>query len=520
MSDSASTGPLAAIDVGTNSFHLVVADVRPEGGFDIVTREKIGVRLGHGGGDMKELSREAMDRGVATLTRMRQIAESHGAPVRAVATSAVREATNAEVFIERARREAGVEVEVVSGVEEGRLIHLGVLQAIPVYGTPHLVFDIGGGSTEIVVAEGHDPLLVRSFKLGAVRLTDRFFAGGRAKDRPIAECRDYVRSVLAGFDLEVAAAGFEVAIASSGTAESVLRLAHVLGGGGSLRTYNRVEQDADAIQAAVDEVVARRSPVDRSSLPGIDPARADIILAGALVLEGVVQSFGIKQLTFSEYALREGILLDTIARRGAAPLHHLRDVAKESVRHLAERCDPHPTHSAHVAALALELFDQTSLLHARDDVARSSLEAAALLANVGLVIGHSRHHLHSYYVIRNAEQLAGFTDHEIELIAQVARYHRKSAPKASHPEFQRLEAADQDLVRLLAGILRVAIGLDRSHQQHVTGVRTTRRGGVLLAEALHDPGVEVDLDVYAANDRAGLLSDVLGLAVEVRAAAR
>jgi exopolyphosphatase/guanosine-5'-triphosphate,3'-diphosphate pyrophosphatase len=241
-------------------------------------------------------------------------------------------------------------------------------------------------------------------------------------------------------------------------------------------------------------------------------------VAGALIFEAVLDSFRIKEVTFSEYALREGILLDTIARQDGGVLHHLRDTSRQSVLHLAARCDTDVAHSTHVAELALQLFDQTSLIHARGVEAREYLEAAALLANVGLVIGHSRHHLHSYYVIRNAEQLSGFTDHEIEIIAQIARYHRKSAPKPSHAEFTSLEHDDQQLVRLLAGILRIAIGLDRSHNQAVSSVRTTREGGLLFIDAATDPEIDIDLELYSANDRSSLLGGVLGLGVEVRRA--
>ena len=187
------------------------------------------------------------------------------------------------------------------------------------------------------------------------------------------------------------------------------------------------------------------------------------------MLEGVADIFGIKSFVFSEAALREGVLLDTIARLQGGALHHLRDVSRRSIRALAERCDDDLAHSAHVATLALQLFDATESLHGLPADAREYLEAGALLANVGLVISHSKHHLHSYYVIRNSE-LTGLTDTEIEIIAQIARYHRKSAPKASHAEFGRLSPEHQRLVKTLAGILRVAIGLDRSHDGRVRSV--------------------------------------------------
>jgi exopolyphosphatase/guanosine-5'-triphosphate,3'-diphosphate pyrophosphatase len=507
---------LAALDIGTNSFHLVVARLL-DNGYEIVTREKETVRLGHGGGDMKEMSTDAMDRGISSLRRMQRIAASHGATVRAVATSAVREAENADVFLSRARREAKIDIEVISGLEEARLIHLGVLQAVPAFDQRLLLIDIGGGSTEVLVGERGETLAARSFKLGAVRLTDRFFPGGTTSDESIRECRSYTRSILATFEREVEDLGFEVVITSSGTAETIARMVHAARDDTDLHTFNRFEFTVTELQSVIDAMVKKKSSEDRRGIPGLDPTRADIIVAGALVLEAVADIYGTKLFVFSEAALREGVLLDTIARLQGGALHHLRDVSRRSIRALAERCDDDLTHSAHVAALALQLFDATESLHGLSTDAREYLEAGALLANVGLVISHSKHHLHSYYVIRNSE-LTGLTDAEIEIIAQIARYHRKSAPKASHAEFGRLSPDDQRLVKTLAGILRVAIGLDRSHDGRVRSVMAQVRRDRLVIEAESKRSKEISLELYTANERSDLLEEVLGQRVAIVAA--
>lgn len=515
---ASSTGDvLAAIDVGTNSFHMVVARLVDDSGFEVLTREKEVVRLGHGGGEMKVITDDARDRGVAALSRMRQIADSLGATVRAVATSAVREASNAASFLEAAR-DAGVEIEVISGIEEARLIHLGILQAVPVFERRLLMVDIGGGSTEVLVGQSGDTLFARSFKLGAVRLTDRFFSDQSSKvpSSAIHKCRSHIRSTLATVEREVLNLGHEVAIASSGTAEAMARMVHAASGRPELRTYNCFEFDSDDLDAVVEQICRAPSDAARRQIPGLDPGRADIILAGALVLQCVAEEFDISRFTFSDYALREGVLLDTIQRHRGEHVHALRDVARRSVKQLAQRCDDDPHHSEHVAELALQLFDATVELHGMGDDHRHILEAAALLANVGLVVSHSKHHLHSYYVIRNSE-LVGFTDPEIELIAIVARYHRKSGPKPSHPEFMRLSPEDQDAVRVLSGVLRLAIGLDRSHDQRVRAVRVTigRRQLAILAEPVD--GASLDLEVYAASERKELLESALGRTIEVTA---
>jgi exopolyphosphatase/guanosine-5'-triphosphate,3'-diphosphate pyrophosphatase len=508
---------LAALDLGTNSFHLVLARVTATG-YEVITREKETVRLGHGGGDMKQLGPEAIERGLAALGRMQRIAASHDATVRAVATSAVREAENASEFLRRAKREAGIDIEVISGTEEARLIHLGVLQAVPVFRQRLMLVDIGGGSTEVLIGEQGDTLAARSFKLGAVRLTDRFFPGGSVTPRAVTECRSYIRSILTTFEREVRDLGFTVAIASSGTAETMAQMVNAMRGHPEPRTFNLFEFTRAEMASVVEQLVKRRTAATRSSVPGLEPARADIIVAGALVLDEIADCYGVAAFTFSESALREGVLLDTIARTHDGALHHLRDVSRRSIQALATRCDDDPRHSAHVAGLALQLFDATQPLHRLPPDTRDYLEAGALLANVGLVISHSKHHLHSYYVIRNCE-LTGLTDTEIEIIAQVARYHRKSAPKPTHDEFARLDAPEQHVVTTLAALLRVAIGLDRSHDGRVGSLRATVRGQRLVVEAQAKRRRDITLELYSANERAGLLSAVLGLRVEVVAAA-
>jgi len=467
---------------------------------------------------MKELSQDAMDRGIDALRRMKQIADSHGAAVRAVATSAVREALNRNVFIRRAWKEAGIRVDIVSGLEEARLIHLGVLQAVPAFDRRLILVDIGGGSTEVLVGERGETIAARSFKLGAVRLTDRFFPGGRIERGAVEKCRSYVHSVIAGFEPEVAEAGFRIAVASSGTAETVASLVVALRGDPAPRAFNRMEFTRAELDAVVDVLTARPTAEARTKVRGLEAARADIIVAGALVLQCVAEAFSIPAFTFSEGALREGILLDTISRMQGGQIHHLRDVSRRSVRQLAERCDSDLAHSEHVAGLALQLYDATQFLHHLPADCRDYLEAAALLANVGVVISHSKHHLHSYYVIRNSE-LAGLTDNEIEMIALVARYHRKSEPKPGHAEFERLTEDDKLVVRTLAAILRIAIGLDRGHSARVAQVRVERDGERIIVAAVGKDGSDIALEVYTAHERSGLLAEVFGVGVVVVAAA-
>jgi exopolyphosphatase/guanosine-5'-triphosphate,3'-diphosphate pyrophosphatase len=514
----ATSDTLAAIDIGTNSVHGVVARLTEgETGprFEILEREKEVVRLGSSAGDIRELDAEAIDRTVADLDRFRQVAEVHSAPITAVATSAVREAENRDVLLDRAWTEAGVHIDVVSGTEEARLIHLGVLQAVPVFDQRLLLCDIGGGSTELLVGLRGEVLASRSLKLGAIRLTRRFFDGELVHPGAVDACRRFVRSTLAPFGREIRALDVEVAIGSSGTITALAAMAAVRATGSKPRSISNQTLTRAQLDDVVAELIAAPTPAARADLPGLDPGRADIILAGALILEQVVHTLDLGELIISDYALREGVLLDAWQRRHGGSLHHLSDLRRQSVLSLSEAMDEDLPHSIQVARLALELFDATRHRHGLDDGARELLEAAALLCNVGMFLSHAQHHKHSYYVIRSTDRLSGFKDHEVELIALVARYHRKSEPRSKHTEFASLDADDQALVRVLAGILRVATGLDRNHAARVAGVQIEDTKAGLTVRAVPADGADISLELYAAAQRKDLLESVLEVPVTV-----
>lgn len=513
---------IAAIDIGTNSVHMVVARVSGAGRFEVITRHKEMVRLGSGKAEMKELLPEAIDRGVAALDRCRRIASKHDAQLVAVATSAVREAGNASVFIERALLEAGVVVDVISGFEEARLIHLGVLQSLPVYDSTILLCDIGGGSTELLFGRGDDILSARSLKLGAIRMSQRFFPNGTGTESEILACRRFIRDAIAPFRQETRVIDASIMVGSSGTIETMVAMTRPRGA--TPKSFNaEVLSRADLI-ASIDRLAAAQSIDDICALPGVDSSRADILLGGALILHEVMEAFDHRELRFSEAALREGVLLDALRRAVGGSATRLSDLRRESVLHLMELCEEDPDHAISVARLARDMFVALAPDLGLADGDAELLEAAALLANVGLFISHSGHHQHSYYVIRNSEHLMGFTNHEIELIAQVARYHRKSNPSDRHEPFAALKSNDRWTVRALSGILRVAIGLDRSHRGLVgrLNVAVTNPGAsgdgqserLIEIDVRRAAGVEADaedlaLEVYSADQRTGLLMQCL-----------
>jgi exopolyphosphatase/guanosine-5'-triphosphate,3'-diphosphate pyrophosphatase len=312
---------VAAIDVGTNSIHLVVARVTGGNAVDVLAREKEMVRLGSGGGDMKHLAEDAVDRAISVLTRFRQVAEVHRADtLSAVATSAVREAENRHSFVSRAESEAGVKVDVISGFEEARLIYLGVLQALPVYDERVVLCDVGGGSTELLLGQRGETVSSRSFKLGAIRLTERFFGGERLHPGAVDTCRRYIRATIASFTSSLRAAGFDRAVGSSGTVGALCAMA-AAADGPAPQTLNGYTLTRSQLGDALLALVRAPTPADRAKLAGLDARRADIILAGALILEQVFDALELDFVTFSDSALREGVLLDALRRRHRGALN-------------------------------------------------------------------------------------------------------------------------------------------------------------------------------------------------------
>ena len=409
-------------------------------------------------------------------------------------------------------------VEVISGIEEARLIRLGAIQAVKVFDRQHLVIDIGGGSTEFVVGKGAEVLEARSVKLGAVRLLDRFFPDGKVGDGAVDACRRHVRSYLNPAVRDVGRYGFDVVVGCSGTIATLAVMAAIRRTGRRPDITNALSLTRQELKQLVAEVVGAKTTKARARLDGLDERRVDIIVPGAVLLEQIFREFGIDELTYSDYALREGVLLDRAgwvdAPSGLAPFR-LRDPRRAGVEHLATRFDPDLDHARHASELALALFDQTAHVHGLGAEDRELLAAAGMLHNVGLAISHASHHRHSYYVIRNSDLLTGFNNHEIELIAQVARYHRKSAPRPKHDEFGRLSLRDRLVVRVLAGVLRIAIGLDRTHAGVVRSLRATvddeRRR--LLVELDVAPGADPSLELYTAEERCSLLAETLDLDV-------
>ncbi|MFA6468611.1 MAG: Ppx/GppA phosphatase family protein [Bacteroidota bacterium] len=518
MKNQKKTVFLAAIDIGTNSFHMVIVSIEPgKSKFKVIDRVKESVRLGSGSTDMKYLSQEAINRGIETLRRFKKIADAYDAPIRAIATSAVREALNQNDFIRRVLAELEIKIEIASGFEEARLIHLGILQALPVHDKTIFMMDIGGGSTEYLVGKKREIYYDNSLKLGAIRLTQKFFAEQELEPKKLKECREYVAGSLYPVVRTVKKRKFDIAVGSSGTIMAIARIIRLRRGDFSDSAMNGFTFTAKELYSVVDSLCKAKTVKQRMKIGGLDSSRADIIIGGAIILEQTFRSLKLKEMMVSEFALREGIILDTIEKQYYGKEFHAFDnIRYRSVLHLAESYRYEKEHSHHVAALAVKIFDQTQKLHKLEKREREFLEAAALLHEVGIFISHSNHHRHSHYLIRNSE-LLGYTDNEKEIIANVARYHRKSHPKPKHENFILLSGEDQQLVRKLSGIMRIADGLDRTHTNSVSDITVSKSGKTVTMQLKKGKGKNVEMEVWGADRKKQLFEEVFDITVHISA---
>jgi exopolyphosphatase/guanosine-5'-triphosphate,3'-diphosphate pyrophosphatase len=474
------------------------------GKFKILDRERDVVRLGSGSSDMKYLSASAAARGLAALKRFKRIASTKGAPIRAVATSAVREALNKNEFIEKVKHETGIDIEVISGFEEARLIYLGVLQALPVYKKRILLIDIGGGSTEFLIGEKRKIRYSNSLKIGAVRLTERFFSSQKYTDKSIKKCRKYIAGELAPVVRSIKKLGHAVAVGTSGTIlNSAQMIRKMVGGPGDekLNGFIFTKKDLSRLVKRIEKLGDIKEIL---RLPGVDPERADITVAGILILEQVFKELGISEMTVSEYALREGTVLDTLEKKHSlSSYRYLNNLKHQNVLSLARNFNYDERHARNTAFLSLRLFDQLHGVHGLEESDREYLEYAATLHDIGMFVSHSQHHRHSYYLIRNSE-LQGFTENEKEIMACVARYHRKSQPKPKHEGFKDLNFHDRLRVEKLAALLRIADGLDRSHSGLVKDVRCIVRDSRVTVGLVTSGSAEPEIETWGAERKKDL----------------
>lgn len=501
---------IAAIDIGSNSIRQIVADVSASGAIRVVDEMKAAPRLGAGVDAGGVMPAAAIDVAVGALARMATLARQLGARrIEAVATSAVREAANGTAFVRRVRRETGLKVRVLAGEEEAMLAFRSALAHFELGSGRAVVMDIGGGSLELACSA--DGLLERltSLPFGAIRVTEQFLAGApRWKDVKALRkhVRDAVRRALPVRDWR----GAQV-IGSGGTFTNLAGM-FLARRGIAARTVHGTRVPRQELEHLLDMLV-ECTPAERAAVPGLNPARADIIVGGLAVAAEVVARVEAPDLVASGFGIREGLLLEVA--RVMPPIADPGEARARSVHEFAERCHYEAPHAQHVRALALQLFDALGPRLGCVPADRDTLADAALLHDVGYHINYDRHHKHSYHLIRHAE-LLGMSPEEQVVVANVARYHRGAEPKKRHRNLAALAPPTRRRIVRLAALLRVADGFDRGHVGAVARVKVRWMGDrIRLTAVPARAGAPLRLELWGASRKARLLEAVSGATVEI-----
>lgn len=495
----------AAIDIGSNSVRMMAAEVS-HGEMRILAQDRQVTRLGESVFRSGAISKEALDFLVANLTRMAAVYNRLDIiGLRAVATSAVRDARNQEEFLKRTSDAIGADVEIISGPEEARLIHLGVEARWPRPKERTLIIDVGGGSAELIISQNGQLIDAVSKPLGAVRLTEMFLKSDPPKPDELHRMMQYIDEKLSPFRQQHQAERFDRVIATSATAAAVVS---------AVNQVSRAKRDeADRLRASLAQVrelfnqLAACDLAARRKISGIGPRRAEIVVGGAAVFVRALEILEVRSFYYSVAGVRDGIIADLAARGVGRELSQLSREQRGIVEAMGRKYSVSLKHVKQVAHLSHRLFEILQPYHQLPPAAGKLLEAAGYLHDVGHFVSNTGHHKHSAYLVANSD-MPGFTDKERLTIAAMCRFHRKSMPQPRHTEFQALEPDARRQVMLLAPLLRIADALDRSHEQKVKDVTSAIRDGNvnLLIQADDD----IDLEVWSANEAAKTFREVYG----------
>ncbi|MDZ8070991.1 MAG: Ppx/GppA phosphatase family protein [Nostoc sp. DedQUE08] len=513
---------IAAIDLGTNSLHMVVVKIDPTlPAFSIIAKEKETVRLGDRNLTTGELKPEIIEKAIAALGRFQEVAKTINAEtIIAVATSAVREAPNGKAFLHTIETELGLSVNLISGQEEARRIYLGVLSGMEFNNQPHMIIDIGGGSTELILGDSHQARILTSTKVGAVRLTSELITTDPISTTEFQYLQAYARGMLER-SVEEILANLESGesprlVGTAGTIET-LAMIHAREKSGVIpSTLNGYQFSLQDLQELVNRL-RKLSNSERAEIPGMPEKRPEVILAGAVILQEAMTLLGSESVTVCERSLREGVIVDWMLTHGLIEdkLRYQSSIRERNILKLADKYHINLEYSDRVAKFAESLFDQTQgTLHHWGTDERQMLWAAAILHNCGHYISHSSHHKHSYYLIRNGE-LLGYTETEIEIIANLARYHRKSPPKKKHENYQNLLTKQQrQIVSQLSAILRLAVALDRRQIGAVAQVQCEYYPQLKQVNLLIFPSQSDDdcaLELWSLDYKKGVFEEEFGV---------
>jgi exopolyphosphatase/guanosine-5'-triphosphate,3'-diphosphate pyrophosphatase len=522
---------VAAIDIGTNSIHLLIAAVDPAlHSFRVLLAEKATTRLGERDPVTGDLGGEAIERAFLTLRHCRDLAQSHGVEqILTAATSAVREAPNGREVLQAIEDQLGLAVDLVSGPEEARLIYLGVLSGMAFGQTPHIILDIGGGSTELILADGSDARVLTSTRIGAVRLQREFCQEDPLPPARRAFLEAYIQGaldpVVAQLKGALHAGEKPLMVATSGTAMALASLLAAEEGRSPMRL-----QGYRLSRSRLDGLLSRliSLPLEqRRHLTGINERRAEIIVPGALILHTAMTMLQMRELVVCERALREGLIVDWMLRQGLLDdrFAFQSTIRERTVLHLARTYGVDVDRASRVSSFALSLYDQTEgWLHQDGGQGRLLLWAAAQLHSCGKHINVAAYHKHTWYLIRHGE-LLGYSEAEHLMVAAIARYHRRGLPKKRHESWQLIESReDRRTVSTMALLLRLAAALDRRPGRMVASVRVRRLDAAsfditLVPEA--SPGgegwLDLSLECWSLRSCAPVVLEASGLELSVTA---
>jgi exopolyphosphatase/guanosine-5'-triphosphate,3'-diphosphate pyrophosphatase len=504
---------LAAVDVGSNSIRLLVAEYGPVSGLSVIAEVKEQPRLATGIARTRRLDPEAMERAIAGLKRMRDVCERRGVSrISAVATSAVREAINGQEFVDRVKLETGFDLQIIDAGMEAALSYRSVAHHFPLEGGRTVIADIGGGSLELIGAV--DGLIEQSISLpfGAVRLTELHQDESGNALRMVRKLREYVRRQFRR-KLPIRDWAAPVLIGSGGSFTNLGRMAAARRGLSAADPVHGTTVSTAEVEHLL-EWLAGMSPERRAQVPGLNPQRADIILAGLAVTAELLERIEAREVKVSAFGLREGLILEMVGAEAAPAAED----PLRLIREFVERCHGDRRHVEHVRLLALSLFDQLGEKLGAEADERFLLEAAALLHDVGQMVSYRSHHKHSYQLIMHAERLP-LSPRERTLIALISRYHRRKGPRKKHSAFAALNSSERGIVRRLSGILRVADGLDRGHTAIVETVNSEICPTLLTVKAVpRYAEADLSLECWGATQKGDVLAKVMGREVVVEPA--
>jgi exopolyphosphatase/guanosine-5'-triphosphate,3'-diphosphate pyrophosphatase len=500
---------IAALDLGTNSFHLLVADVQPDGHFEPIAAEKAMIRLGDVVSREGRITEAAAEVAISTVRRFRLLAEAAGATeLHACATSAIRSAANGDEVVDRIDAETGVTVEVISGRREAELIFGAIRAAVVLEPAPALCFDLGGGSVEIMVGDAGGLHLASSEPLGVGRLSTRFVHSDPISKEDRRALRDHLTRLLAPVAEQVATLQPKLVVGSSGTLEDLAHMVAARRDADVPISLNQLTFTRDEFLPLHKQILASTAG-ERLRLEGLEARRVDLIPAGSMFLATAMELFEFDEMMISEWALREGIVLDVIGRHDPVDWSDdPRAIRRASVQGLARRCRWPEAHARAVARLALELFDQTAELHGLGADERELLEFGAYLHDIGEHVASSGHHKHGTYLVLHG-QLRGFTPEEVQLLAALARWHRRGDPKAT----DELPLVDEERLRPLVALLRLADGLDRGRAGTVEHV-DVRVGPSLVVVEIQARG-DAELELWGARRKRELFEKLFARDLEL-----